>query len=68
MQALEIFDTANESELFERIGSDLVKLCKNQNEIAIEFSNDAKNFCWPSLEDYFKNIQTKNFMISPQLN
>ena len=45
MQALEIFDTENESELFERIGSDLVKLCKNQNEIAIEFSNDAKNFC-----------------------
>ena len=34
MPALEVFDTENVSEIFEQIVSDIVKVCKNENEIA----------------------------------
>ena len=50
--ALEVFDTENVSEIFEQIGSDIVKVCKNENEIATDFSNDSKNLCRPPLKKY----------------
>ena len=50
MPALEVFDTKNVSEIFEQIGSDIVKVCNNENEIATDFSHDAKNLCRPFLK------------------
>ena len=55
MLALEVFDTENVSEIFEQIGSDIVKICKNENEIAADFSHDAKNLCRPPLKEQSKN-------------
>ena len=49
MPALEVFDTENVSEIFEQIGSDIVKVCKNENEIATDFS----------LRDQFKQSRNK---------
>ena len=59
MSALEVFDTENVSEIFEQIGSDIVKVCKNENEIATDFSNDAKNLCRPPLKEQFKKYRNK---------
>ena len=59
MPALEVFDTENVSEIFEQIGSDIVKVCKNENEIATDLSNDAKNLCRPLLKEQFKKYRNK---------
>ena len=59
MPALEVFDTENVSEIFEQIGSDIVKVCKNENEIATDFSHDAKNLCRPPLKEQFKQSRNK---------
>ena len=59
MLALEVFDTENVSEIFKQIGSDIVKVCKNENEIATDFSNDAKNLCRPPLKEHFKKYRNK---------
>ena len=59
MPALELFDTENVSEFFEQIGSDLVKVCKNENEIASDFSHDATKFRRPPLKEQFKKYQNK---------
>ena len=61
MPALEVFDTENVSETFEQIGSGVVKVCKNKNEIATDFSNDAKNLCKPPLKEQFKKYRNKDF-------
>ena len=53
MPALEVFDTENVPEKFEQIGSDIVKVCKNENEIATDFSHDAMNLCRPPLKKHF---------------
>ena len=59
MPALEVFDTENVSEISEQIGSDIVKVCKNENEIATDFSHDAKNLCRPPLKEQFKKHRNK---------
>ena len=59
MPALEVFDTEIVSEIFEQIVSDIVKVCKNEKEIATDFSNDAKNLCRPPLKEQFKNYRNK---------
>ena len=59
MPALEVFDTEIVSEIFEQIVSGIVKVCKNENEIATDFSNDAKNLCRPPLKEQFKNYRNK---------
>ena len=42
MPAFEMFNTENVSEIFEQIVSDIVKVCENENEIATDFSHEAK--------------------------
>ena len=69
MPAPEVFDTKNVSEIFENFCSDIVKVCKNENERDTDSSHDAENLCRPHLkEQKYRNKEHNDRLIAFLVN